>query len=277
MKQIHPIAMMSLKKSFAWKINGNQTKFLDCLNNSCSSGKTETCDYRDQFYLNDASKLKSYTPTPTPVKETDFGKKLYDNKFYNDCFLVEASDQLKELLNPSDGKLTEDKIYLIKREFVYFDGTDYLYIDDAGPNESLTIHFEQKFGLDKWNGTFWKKMYFPEFVRKNKLREGIPYKIVELKTDYYGAPTKEKIHFIRSYRDYGDNENAITYSILQKFMENGETYMKPSLEHENMVKAWHKRHEGGRRVSRNKTFSSIVKNQIIFMIIYSKIIVVVGN
>jgi len=176
------------KKGFAWKINGNRTKFLDCLNNSCSSGKTETCDYRDQFYLNDASKLNSYTPTPVKekLKKPDF-------------FLEEVGQSyLKQLLNPTYGMVDKKTVDSIKNNILYKEGKCFYPISDAGANERLKINGETHDGLDKWNGTFWMKIPFNKVLRENSLRNGIDGRV-----------------------------DAINYSRLPFFIRYGNTYLIP--------------------------------------------------
>ncbi len=152
------------KKGFAWKINGNRTKFLDCLNNSCSKGETETCDYRDQFYLDDASKLKSYTQT----KDKIILKKP-------ELFLTDISHRyFKKLLNPDAGSQIDKKtVNYIKDNILYTeDGKCFYPISDAGANEKLEINGNTTFGLEKLRGTFWIKIPYQTFLKENKLKTG---------------------------------------------------------------------------------------------------------
>lgn len=178
------------KKGFAWKINGNRTKFLDCLNNSCSKGETETCDYRDQFYLNDASKLKSYTPTPVKqkLKKPDF-------------FLTDASEgYLEKLLNPPLGQMVDQKtVKYIKDNILYTeDGKCFYPISDAGANGRLDIKGESKHGVNNWKGTFRMKIPHNTFLKENQLMTGLSVK-----------------------------DDAINFYPLKYFIRKGETYLIP--------------------------------------------------
>jgi hypothetical protein len=178
------------KKGFAWKINGNRTKFLDCLNNSCSKGETETCDYRDQFYLDDASKLKSYTQTKDKIilKKPEF-------------FLTELSERnFKQLLNPNVGYAVDNKIIkYIKDNILYTeDGKCFYPISDAGANERLEINGNTTFGLEKLRGTFWEKMPHKTFLKDNRLNTGLSV-----------------------------NDDAILYNRLPFFIKYGDSYLIP--------------------------------------------------
>jgi len=180
------------KKGFAWKINGNRTKFLDCLNNSCSSGKTETCDYRDQFYLNDASKLKSYTATPVKqkLKKPDFFLQEMDVYIYQ--------SYLKQLLNPTYGMVDKKTTNIRKDNILYKEGQCFYPISDAGANERLKINGETHHDLDNWKGKFWMKIPRNKFLKENNLITGIDGRV-----------------------------DAINYTPLQYFIKYGNTYLIP--------------------------------------------------
>jgi len=178
------------KKGWAWKINGDRTKFLDCLNNSCSNGETETCDYRDQFYLDTASKLKSYTQTK--------GKNILKKPEF---FLTELSKKIiRDLLNPIIGGAVDNKtVKYIKDNILYTeDGKCFYPITDAGANEMLEINDNTTFGLAKLKGTFWEKKPHNTFLKDNQLITGLSV-----------------------------NDDAIRYNRLQYFIKYGDSYLIP--------------------------------------------------
>ena len=180
------------KKGWAWKFNG-RTKFLDCLNKSCSSGKTETCDYRDQFYLNDASKLESYTKT------TDQRKLKKPDFFIRNVSEGYLENFLDKLLNPESGPVDQKTVNYIKDNILYTeDGKCFYPISGAGANERLDINGESKYGLHNWKGTFWMKIPHNTFLKDNYLNSGINYK-----------------------------EDAIRFDKLNSFIGDNETYLIP--------------------------------------------------
>jgi hypothetical protein len=183
------------KKGWAWKFNGNRTIFLDCLNKSCSSGKTETCDYRDQFYLNDASKLESYTKTTDKqirkLKKPDF--------FIRNVSEGYLEDFLDKLLNPESGPVDQKTVNYIKDNILYTeDGKCFYPISDAGANGRLDIKGESKSGLHNWTGTFRMKIPHNTFLKENRLNTGLSV-----------------------------NDDAIKFYPLANFISKGQTFMIP--------------------------------------------------